>query len=174
MFKRIIFIAVMCAFVAAPTFADFTPVGDPVEGESWTQQFYSEAPAMDHFQMKMLAPDVLNVPTFTWFGVAGWSEIYNDGEIAIAEGPRVVGRLYFNLTFEDPQSNAFTFLLQGYDGQKLNSIDDNWIRWAPGWQIGVPSGWNPDPGRIVVPVPAAVLLGILGFCVAGVKLRKFA
>jgi len=170
--KKIAFITVLCAFVAVPAFADFTPVGEPVEGNSWTQRFYSEAYAMDHFQMKMLTPDVLRAPTFTWFGVGGWSETYNDGEIAIAEGPRVVGRLYFDLTFNDPKSNSFTFYLQGYDGTSLNAIDDNWITWTgSGWLIGAPSGWNTG---LIAPVPAGVLLGMLGLSVAGLKLRKFA
>jgi hypothetical protein len=37
------------------------------------------------------------------------------------------------------------------------------------------ANWNAAQDMLVcVPIPAAVLLGILGFCVAGLKLRKFA
>ena len=44
-----------------------------------------------------------------------------------------------------------------------------------GWQAGQDESWAIDNVEVtVVPVPGAVLLGILGLSVAGIKLRKFA
>lgn len=61
-----------------------------------------------------------------------------------------------------------------YDGQTPIPIEQWWV-YAPGYYhlnfAGVDSVDIPDG---VIPVPGAVLLGMLGLSVAGIKLRKFA
>jgi hypothetical protein len=176
MIKRIIFIAVMCAFVAAPTFADLTPI-DPAEGQSWSPGWYFTLDNIaDHIQMKVSVAGGLETPSITSYGspgLIGWSETSNNGTIAIWDTAtdKIAS---FRVWFDDALKNqTFTWYLQSYNNGQLNPLDDNWFKFSNQNLVsygGPPSGWNPG----YVPVPGAVLLGMLGFCVAGLKLRKLA
>jgi hypothetical protein len=71
----------------------------------------------------------------------------------------------------DPRSDQ----LQQY-GVSYDSGDGWWelLGGYSGWHIGEVQGLEQNPGFAPIPVPGAVLLGILGLGAAGMKLRKYA
>ena len=182
----------MCAFVAAPALADLVPIGEPVEGGSWEQRFYEDLGTYNMVAVKMITSldsfeHTLIKASLSNFDNTGWSLLYENGPkyptIASAQGPLagngpIQGWLYFDIQFAGSKSgNPLTFEFASYKNSVLNSAAT--CTWTPGsWAI-INYGASPPSSFSlkyyeVVPVPAAVLLGILGFCVAGVKLRKFA
>jgi hypothetical protein len=178
MIKRIIFIAVMCAFVAAPAFADlFTAIGGPGVGDSWTQAFNESGVGnFDLVAVNMVtAGDSFEHSTHSGFSVGGWSLLYeNNGGInptlASASGPSVTS-LTWNIKFAGDTSNTFAFDFVAFKSGKDEIAERAHAVWNGGWTITAGT-WNPTRAD-VVPVPAAVLLGMLGLGAAGLKLRKF-
>jgi len=177
--KRIVFIAVMCAFVAAPAFADlFTAIGEPGEGGSWLQGFNESGVGnFDLVAVNMVtAGDSFENQTHSGFNVSGWSLLYqNNGglnpTLASASGPGV-SSLTWNIKFAGDQSNQFAFDFVAFKSGEDKIAESAHAVWNGGWTITTGT-WTPTRAE-VVPVPAAVLLGILGLSVAGIKLRKFA
>ena len=183
MIKRLILIAVMCAFVAAPALADLTPIGDFVEGASWTQAFDEGNPSIGPFDLvavKMTSlGDTFETQTHFNFSNAGWALAYENTPpsptLASASGTSV-NYLAWSIKFAGASSNPLVFDYVAFNGNTIANTAH--AVWGPGWSITnygtKPSPyWNPTRAE-VVPVPAAVLLGMLGFCVAGLKLRKLA
>lgn len=176
--KRLIFITLMCLFAAAPAVADLTYIGEPEEGFSWSPgYFFTLDNSADHIQMKVSLLGGFETPSLTSYGtpgLSGWSETYNNGTIAIWDSA-TAKIASFRVWFDDALKNqTFTWYLQSYNDGQLNPKDDNWFKFkntALDSYGGPPSGWNPG---YIVPVPAAVLLGMLGLSAAGMKLRKFA
>jgi len=167
----------MCAFVAAPTFADLTPIGDPIEGDSWTARFQEDGwYGGVHYNLDLLAVRVvyggpLELPAYSNFSVSGWHLEYENPSLTLASasGPSV-GYLQWDFKFSGSSSQPLLLDYAAFVGN--TRVGTGGLQWGPGWSYPSTS-WVPTRAD-VVPVPAAVLLGILGFCVAGVKLRKFA
>jgi hypothetical protein len=120
------------------------------------------------------------------FDNAGWSLLYENDPllptIASASGPLAgdgtsQGDLYFDIQFFGSSSgNPLTFEFASFSGGVLNNAATAW--WGPGWSFAnygaAPPGTFSLTYDQAIPVPGAVLLGILGLGAAGLKLRKFA
>jgi hypothetical protein len=175
--KRIAFIAVLCAFVAVPAFADLSPIGDPVEVGSWARRFQEDGWYGVHYNFDLLAVRVVWGPplghdAYSSFSVSGWDQVYENpaGTLASAGGP-AVGYLQWNFLFSGSMLTPFRLDYAAFAGDML--IGTGGIQWS-GTAFTYPStNWAPTRAE-VAPVPAAVLLGMLGLSVAGLKLRKFA
>jgi hypothetical protein len=179
MIKRIIFIAVMCAFVSAPAFADLMAIGEVMPGASWAQRFREDGwYGGTHYNFDLLAVRVvsgpqLKDPAYSNFSVAGWHLEYENPSslptLASVEGPSV-GYLEWDFLFSGSTSQAFLLDYAAFVGN--TRVGTGGIQWGPGWSYPSTS-WAPTRAE-VVPVPAAVLLGMIGLSVAGLKLRRFA
>lgn len=147
-------------------FASFVPVGEGVEGDSWSQGFYETGVGLfDHFQMYMESPDQWETPV----GVAGftagssWAQTYNDGTLLLADGPALT---YLDLTlyFPGSMSQPFTFYFQAWNGDSL--VENAHVHWTGGaWEINTWGGWTgqrTEASSLVIPVPGALLLGLIG------------
>jgi hypothetical protein len=87
--------------------------------------------------------------------------------------------LIAGMTFTD----VINSLNVGFDPSKNYTGSGSYDGWtSPSLRIGVhvqgidDGPWGPDKSDtyILTPVPASVIIGMLGICVAGIKLRKFA
>jgi hypothetical protein len=170
---------------ANAAFADMVPIGDPVECNSWKQRFYEDAGTYDMVCMKMITDgDAFEHAALSNFNQSGWSLLYENSTpyptIASASGPLAgVPDLYFDIKFKGSKSgNPFTFEFASFKDGVLNNGAT--CTWRPGsWAITnhgtkVPEGFLTQCECVAVPVPGAVLLGLLGLTAAGIKLRKFA
>ena len=126
----------------------------------WTQRFQTDAAAVDHVQMMIVSPATFAPVAISNFSVGGWSQTFNDGTLAIADGTRRVGSLQFDITFDTAKATPFVFHFQSWDGTNINAADDAFCRWTgSAWQF---SGGTWEHVRLV-PEPATVaMLGLGG------------
>lgn len=175
MIKRLIFFTVICLFASAPALADLAPIGDPVEGGSWAQGFNETGVGnFDLVAVKMISGgDTFESLTHRSLAT-GWSVVYeNDSTsptLATATGGPLTS-MTWNIWFTGTKSNPLVFDFVAFYGETLlESARATWN--GSGWSITT-SLWNPTRAELI-PIPTAVILGVLGLCAAGVKLRKFA
>jgi hypothetical protein len=186
MIKRIIFIAVMCAFVAAPALADMNvdwatggaqliKLGNTGYLNDW--DIVTLTPANGSLTLALYTPQVVVVNPLTFeVGINadyGWT----DPDVLIRD--ITVNGVTKLLLLINPMDVVISSsdTLHVYEGPPVTfgNIIVTPLGWATGLVNGGGTMYDSVSARFeLVPVPAAVLLGMLGFCVAGVKLRKFA
>jgi hypothetical protein len=180
--KRLIFLCASLTVLAAASgvYADLSTFGLPGSGGSWSQRFQEDSiGSFDLVAVKMFtAGDTFETVTHSAFSVGGWSTIYeNDGQyptLATAAGSDTT-LMQWNIKFAGNTSNTFTFYYVAFGGEDL--LNAATATWNNGWTItnyagGVGAAWTPTRAE-VVPTPVAVVLGMLGLGVAGLKLRKY-
>jgi hypothetical protein len=165
-------ILTLCGTAGATTVAS----GDPDIGGSWSQGFnYGVDPPTYHytqFQMKMVTlGDSFETPV-AWSSAGPMQQVYNDGTIVIASGPRSGANMSFSLTFAGGYGNPLTFYIQTYDQNLLvaNQVFDwngyGWVNGNPANQVigGVPTGgWEQQ-----TPIPEPLTMLVVGSAVAGI------
>ena len=184
--RRLILIALMCAFIAAPAKADLTDtdpdpatdpimIGGPYVDDSWS--FTISVPWNSDLYAVRISPgfeteDTFESPAVRNVTLPGWSMVLDGLSLASISGP-----------LTNPDWDVF---FAGVAPPALIEIDNAWFNGLTKvgethWVLvnGSLSSWGHsndwDPTRAeVVPVPGAVLLGILGLSVVGLKLRRFA
>jgi len=171
--KRLLIICAGFALLTAANaaFGDLVPIGDPVETGSWNQLFNeSGVGPFDFVAVKMVSTgDFFESPTHTNLA-AGWTE-HSSPTVAYADGPGLTN-MTWTINFEGAQGDPLVFDFYAYWGNTwLECARATWT--GSGWSI---SPWDSKLSRseivAAVPVPAAVLLGLLGLGTARMKLRK--
>lgn len=169
--------------------ADLSAIGEAAETGSWSQQFVENGVGSFNFiAVRMTSSgDSFEAPTFYTFNKSGWAIGYqNDASfptIANATGTTQT-ELYFYQKFAGAKADALQFDFVSFDQDLLK--DAARAVWnGSGWSFTVLTastrgtdgkgidGWQRSDFE-AVPVPAAVLLGMLGLGAAGVRLRKSA
>jgi len=180
--KRIILITVMCAFAASPAMAD--PIGSSsiVEGSSWSETgyyengwYYGNHYTFNRVVMQMDSTgDTFEHPAISNMST-GWTLQYENDPLyptTVSAGGPPLHDLNYWWTFAGGKSNSLSFTWTLLNNNTvLASEKCDWT--GSSWNFSeIPP--RADAAFVPVPVPAAVLLGMLGLSVAGLKLRKFA
>lgn len=192
--KRIMCLLGVLAVCATPVGADLTAVGPPVAVGSWAQQFNLEDTLSSQdelfnwtfnlFTINMTTGTLADPPLMgmdpSMDLVSGWSSIS-----ASAFGATGVHSLDFTAHFADAIADPVGFDLTLYDwlgGDDFTPTGSASAAWnGASWVIDDTSADLKTIGTIVnipgvapsvSPLPGAVLLGVLGLCTAGLKLRR--
>jgi hypothetical protein len=172
---RVLIGTITAVLLPVVAMGDFTPVGDPFDGDSWGQAFAESGVGMfDLVSVRMVSSgDYFENPTHRSFNASGWSTTYekSDGTgviLGTATGP-AVSSMTWNIWFAGAQSDPVTFDFVAFDGDTL--LESARAAWSgSGWTITL-GPWEPTRNELV-PVPGAVLLGALGLgAVASVRRR---
>lgn len=183
--KGLVVAAVACVWIAPPAIGDLYTIdgvtigyGDVRVDNSWS--FAASASGVGSYDLVAVriasGSDVFKSPAIRNISNASWDMVLDTPTLASFGGLAVTSlswRTYFQgsllmagpleldwALFKDQQLTHWTHWHVGTDGEL-----DNW------WLDPV-GGWKPTYSQ-VVPLPAAVLIGMLGLAAAGLKLRKF-
>ena len=177
--KKFVFVVLLCSFAAGPAMADLTMTYDgPYAANSW---YYSHVSASgvglyDTVAVQIASgSDVFESPAIRNISNPAWSMMLDGPTLASFAGPAVTN-MSWDLWFAGdlPMASPLELDWALFHNQQLTA----WTHWHVGtdgrlqqWWLNPSDGWQPEYSS-VVPVPGAVLLGMLGLSVAAVKLRK--
>ena len=190
--RKSLFLLIILAISASPAVADLMPQGPAMVSNSWIQDFsindtwqffFWELPGTFDALTIEMADGILEIPAMTNMSTA--MSIVPSATYDVLAFGNDVRTLDFTLNFEGDMADPVSFDLTTWDRIGGQYWQSGWAEatWDDGWSIWDRSAWldaeSPavDLGAIgasVTPVPSAVLLGVLGLSVAGVKLRKYA
>lgn len=203
--KKLLFITVLCAFVAAPAFADHTGTATfhGVSPSTAWHGVYAGQYNVKTWGLGVVQGDGVQFGTFC----IEWNEHITTGVTYGAD--LSYAAIKGGEAISDPLDADSAYLYDAYLAGSLSSYnawdvqiaiwsienelpDPTWVtanatalktlaagQWSDTGLYRVMNLYNPNDTNaqdfiIKVPVPGAVLLGMLGLSVAGVKLRKYA
>ena len=169
---RILTVFALAFAMAGPASANITPIGDPVEANSWFLNVSASGiGAYDLIAAKIAtAGDTFESPAFTNISNAGWAMVVDSPTLASMAGPSVTSLSWsvnFTKDLSDPvtwdwavfSGNTLTYTSRFvWDGTTLNATGNSGI-------------WNPTRAD-VIPAPGAILLGSLGVSLVGWLKRR--
>jgi hypothetical protein len=174
--KLMLFLVSIVLLIPAITFASTITIGDPVEGNSWGQQFNeSGVGSFNIIEVYMTSSgDSFEKPVFSGFSDASWTDQNSTPPMAQTTFAQARGNgvtnLTFNIEFIGDQSNPFEFDFLAWSDNSLK--EGAHAVWSGG-------GWAITPGTVgtydapvATPIPAAILLlapGLVGL--AGIRRR---
>ena len=146
-------------------------------GRSWTAPLlmFSRKP-VDLLAVRITSGDPFSEPAFMYFSASGWSEVLNEGDLAVASGQGTRSMLFF-LGFSGSMHDPVEFDIVAYSGDMLvGSVHGSWNGVVP-WIHFTSGQWNPgrsDLMQSAAPAPGATALAVLGLGLIGVIRRRLA
>ncbi|MEW6200326.1 MAG: hypothetical protein AB1601_16875 [Planctomycetota bacterium] len=187
----------IAAAAASIALGDVVPVGDPLGGGSWTQQFYENgywgSPAKqysyDFLAIKIVSGGPFEDPALSGFtGGYNWDLRYQDTvpkpTVAGAGGNPIYGNMYHTIKFfgDAPGQGVLVYDYACFAGSTLLGTQRIYYRPANtagltniggNWWAG-DSTWEPHRNDFIVPAPAAAMLGVIGLGLVGWVKRRLA
>jgi len=182
-------IAALCVASGVAS-GDIVPVGDPQDGNSWSQRFRVPGePALGSvfIGMEMVsAGDTFEDQVIFDFNRAGWGQIGDFGDtptLAAAAGPTPLDvGARFSVRFAGPRSNDLTFRFHTFEGSDETLTSVQVAEWTGSWSI---TRFTLDDGNLpgdaltaddfraaVIPLPAGPAMGAVGLlAVFGIRKR---
>ena len=175
--KFMIFNVVLLISLTSSVWANLTTIGDPIEGDSWTQAFNETGVGpFDLVAVQMASSgDLFESPTHRGLP-SGWQVIENHPihpTLATAYGAAKTN-MTWTIAFAGPKSNPLEFDFVAFNGDTL--LEKANAKWSgSGWIIT--SGiWTPTLDELMnpqmIPAPGAILLGSIGIGLVGYLRRR--
>ncbi len=172
--KLFVFLA-LAMLVCGPVYANITAIGDPIDGNSWSQRLReSGIGQFDFIAVKMVSDgDTFEDPVLRDFNKAGWELIYQNDDhlptLASAAGPAVTS-MDFTIKFPGTKTNHFEFDYVAMYGDTI--LLSQRAVWNGSWNFS-DGNWSPTRAELVaVPAPGALLLGSMGISLVGWLRRR--
>ena len=157
MSKKLTLIAVALLFSATAS-ADFIAVGEPEEGDSWSQAFNeSGVGQFDFMAIRMTSTDLFQPVAMRSLGT--WTNFDVTPKLSYAEGPATSNKT-FGIYFAGAKSDPLEFEFFAFNGEEL--LEGANVAWSgSSWTI-TGSSETPTRTSLMIPLPGAVLLGLIG------------
>jgi hypothetical protein len=155
--KTIKTLAIGLAVVAAMSVASVRAslVTSGVSIGDWNQQFQENGVGnYNAMEVAWVSGSLLQVPVFTGFNVAGWSQVAGNSSVALASGPTTTDMTFY-LNFVDPQVPT-VFDFYAFNGATV--VENTRATWNNGWSyLTAPL----PPVAVPVPEPTTMIAGAL-------------
>ena len=182
----------MCAtlLLAVPSLGDLSPVGEPVEGASWSQVFEekdNDGPFNLVAVRIITAPHHFESDALSAFNPTGWTlweDVAGTPKVAYATRDTSVNALNaFKVKFEGTKASCAGMIFD-WVAVEQSVVDGTWVlrnsarvNWTgSGWAIqnypgGAGAWWQPegtgDVESAAIPAPGAIVLGAIGLGMIG-------